>query len=190
MDTVNPARSSALITFAPGTAGRESGIRRRLGSASAHPEGRPRPAALPVRPADRQPRLPQSDRRLPPRRQDAAGRRRTRRRSRPVLRRKHMDYAGPCRFSPTRSAVRIGALGGIRPASNNRRRAAASWSASRRHGNPTRLSVHEMPMPFSTTRIRAAVGFREYLAFLVTKDCRYSAELIYEKFELPYQIEP
>ena len=42
-------------------------ITRRLGSTSAHPEARPRQTALPAHPAGRQPRLPRSDRRLPPR---------------------------------------------------------------------------------------------------------------------------
>jgi hypothetical protein len=37
LTTVKPARSSALTTFAPAMAGREPGIRRRQGSASAHP---------------------------------------------------------------------------------------------------------------------------------------------------------
>jgi hypothetical protein len=80
LQTVKPARSSALTTFTPAMAGREPGIRPRQGSASAHPEGRPRRATLPVRPAGRQPRLPPSHRRLPPRRPGATVQRRTCRR--------------------------------------------------------------------------------------------------------------
>ena len=71
---------------------------------------RPRPAALPARSAGRQPRLPRSDRRLPPRPRAQLGI------GAPnavlVLFQdvRHMDYADPCRFSDTRSAARIGAV--------------------------------------------------------------------------------
>ena len=66
---------------------------------------RPRPAALPARSAGRQPRLPRSDRRLPPRPRAQLGI------GAPdavlVLFHdvRHMDYADPCRFSDTRSTA-------------------------------------------------------------------------------------
>jgi hypothetical protein len=79
-----------------------SGIRRRLVSALTHPEGRPRRAVLPMRPAGRQSQLPPSDHRLPPRRPGGTARRRTRRHPRAVLRRKARGRCGlQRRFSYT-----------------------------------------------------------------------------------------
>jgi len=135
-------------------AGTEPGIRQRQESASAHPEGRPRRATLPARPADRQPRLLPSNHRLPPRRPGAAVRRRTRRRLRPVLRRKAHGLRGSQRrFSHTRSAARSARRAVLGPAPHNRRRAAADWSASGGLSSRTGSAEQDMPPPFSTTRL-------------------------------------
>jgi hypothetical protein len=117
---------------------------------------RPRPAALPAHSAGRQPQLPRSDRRLPPRPRAQLGIgapdavlvlfydvRQWTMRSLPILRYQE------------RGADRC--AGRSRPAPNNRRPAVASWSASRQHGQPDRLGEHEMPTPFSTQRRRPAV---------------------------------
>ena len=180
LTTVNPARPSALTTFAPGTAGRDPGIRRRQGSASAHPEGRPRRATLPARPVGRQPRLPPLVRHLQPRRPGAAVRRRTRRRPHPVLRhRAHGLRGSQHRFSHTDSPAPISApvvLGSTEQSSTRSRGLVAFWAA--RPTGRDRLdkpSVRElvgeqgMPTPFSRQRRRAAAESGHNRPFPVTR---------------------
>ena len=119
LTTVKPARSSALTTFTPGTAGKDSSIRRRLGSASAHPEDRPRRAMLPARPAGRQPRLPPSDRRPPPPRPSAACGGTPNAVFVLFYDVRQMDYAGHNTDSPIPGAQHRSAPGRTRPAASS-----------------------------------------------------------------------
>ena len=82
----------------------------------------------------------------------AVGHWRTRRRPRPVLRRKAHGLCGslPILRCQERGADRC--AGRSRPAPNNHRPAVASRSASRKHGRPDRLGEHEMPMPFGNSK--------------------------------------
>jgi hypothetical protein len=86
---------------------------------------------------------------------DTVGERRSRRRPRPVLRRKAYGLCGSLPILRHRERGAGQCAGRSRPAPNNRRSAVASW-ASRQRGQPDRLGEHEMPTPFSTTRRRAA----------------------------------
>ena len=157
LTTVKPARSSALTTFTPGTAGKDSSIRRRLGSASAHPEDQPRRAILPARPAGRQPRLPPSDRRPPPPRPSAAVRRHTRRRF--VLfydvGRWTMRVTTPILPYQERSTDRRRVDSASRIIADAQPRV---WSA--RLVQPDRLGEHDMPPAISTQRRRAGDELR------------------------------
>src|SRR5487761_791423 len=98
--TENPARSSALTTFAPGTAGMASGIRQRRGSASAHPDDRPRRSRLPAHSAGQPPPHRASDHRQPHQYPGGSEQTRTRHRPHPARRRKaHEQRGSQHRFS-------------------------------------------------------------------------------------------